>query len=99
MSNNTKNLSELLLALMKMREDLKLQKMTDSELALLAAMSELCKGRDQRVHIQDLRAHRLVMELPKPSVYNAIKKLIKLNYCTHLGSARSGLYRLENNPF
>ena len=45
MSNNTKNLSELLLALMKMREDLKLQKMTDSELALLAAMSELCKGR------------------------------------------------------
>ena len=99
MSNNLKNLSELLIALMNMREDLKLQKMTDSELAMLAAISELCEDGKQSVHIQELRAHKLIAELPKPSVYNALNKLIKLKYCTHLGTARSGLYRLEKNPF
>jgi hypothetical protein len=99
MSNNLNNISELLLALLNMREDLKLQKFTDSELALLAAMSELCKGGKQNVHIKELRSHRLIAQLPKPSVYNALKKLIKLQYCAHIGTERSGLYRLEKNPF
>ena len=99
MSNNLKNLTELLLALMNMREDLKLQKMTDAELAILAAMTDLCEGGKENIHIKKLRAHRLISELSKPSVYNAINRLIKMKYFSHMGTTRSGLYRLENNPF
>jgi len=99
MSNSLKNLSELLLALMKMREDLHLQEVTDAELAILAAMSDLSDGGRINIHIQELRAHNLVKKLPKPSVYNAIGRLTKKKYCSHLGTVRSGLYRLERSPF
>lgn len=99
MKSKLVNLSALLTSLMEMRKDLKLHTESDAELAVIAALSEMSGKSKNSVHIQQLRNHDLVKNLPKPTVYNALNRLIAKGFCTHLGSERSGLYQLEKFIF
>jgi len=95
MKKNLNNLANLLMALMAMRKELQLEVATESELAVLAAIYDLSNHGKTDVHISLLKDHQLVRKLPKPTLYNALKGLAEKGKCTHVGTERSGLYRIS----
>lgn len=91
---NSTSFAHLMLTLCDMERDLGLNNLTGNEKLVLSAVAILAEKGEGNAHIDDLRAHKLVRDMPMPTLYRALSELIKKQKCVHLGSPRSGLYGL-----
>ena len=54
-------------------------------------------GRNETVHLNDIREHALNASIPAPSPYRSFQTLINKGLINKVGSARSGLYQLASS--
>ena len=76
-----------------MERELKLQHLTTSDKQVLSAIVLLSHDEGNNAHLNDLKKHQLVSDIPLPSVYKSLKHLIQVGLVTKIGSERSGIYR------
>ena len=69
-------LAQLNLLVRSVEVDMGLASVTSSEKAILSAISLLAKPDAAEVSVQKLLEHELVKDIPKPTVYRALKSLL-----------------------
>ena len=88
-------LAQLNLLVRSVEVDLGLSNVTSSEKAILSAISLLAKPDAAEVSVQKLLEHELVIDIPKPTVYRALKSLVGEGL---LEKVRFGRYAIPKNP-
>ena len=78
-----------------MERELKLQHLTTSDKQVLSAIVLLSDDKSDNAHLDDLKKHQLVSDIPLPSLYKSLKHLIQVGLITKIGSERSGIYQLR----
>ena len=86
-------LAQLNLLVRSVEVDLGLSNVTSSEKAILSAISLLAKPDAAEVSVQKLLEHELVKDIPKPTVYRALKSLVGVGL---LEKVRFGRYSISN---
>ena len=86
-------LAQLNLLVRSVEVDLGLSDVTSSEKAILSAISLLAKPDAAEVSVQNLLEHELVKDIPKPTVYRALKSLVGIGL---LEKVRFGRYSISN---
>ncbi len=69
-------LAQLNLLVRSVEVDLGISDVTTSEKAILSAVSLLLNHQTTEVSVQRLLEHELVKDIPKPTVYRALKSLV-----------------------
>ncbi len=69
-------LAQLNLLVRSVEVDLGISDVTQSEKAILSAVSLLATAGTEEVSVQKLLEHELVKDIPKPTVYRALKSLV-----------------------
>ena len=75
-----------------MERELKLQHLTTSDKQVLSAIVLLSHDEGNNAHLNDLKKHQLVSDIPLPSLYKSLKHLIQVGLIKKVGSERSGIY-------
>ena len=86
-------LAQLNLLVRSVEVDMGLSNVTSSEKAILSAISLLAKPDAEEVSVQKLLEHELVKDIPKPTVYRALKSLVGVGL---LEKVRFGRYSISN---
>ena len=77
-----------------MESDLRLNSLKHSDQNVYACIVLLSKDGKRQAHLSEIKAHELTKHLSTPSIFNALRKLIKCGLIKKQGAARSGLYAL-----
>ena len=93
--SNVQILANLIQMADTMERELKLQHLTTSDKQVLSAIVLLSYDEGNNAHLNDLKKHQLVSDIPLPSVYKSLKHLIQVGLVTKIGSERSGIYQLH----
>jgi len=88
-------LAQLNLLVRSVEVDLGISDVTASEKAVLSAVSLLATSNEVEVSVQELLKHELVKNIPKPTVYRALKSLVCIGL---LEKVRFGRYAISNIP-
>ena len=86
--------ADLLILAHSMENDLKLNNLKNSDQNVYACIVLLSKDGNKQAHLREIKAHELTKHLSTPSIFNALRKLIKCGLIKKQGAARSGLYAL-----
>jgi predicted transcriptional regulator len=77
--------------------DLKLEKLSDSDQKIYAAIVLLSDANPRgTVNIRDLVEHSLTKNITTPTLYRSLKSLIQMNKIERIGSVKSGSYALKS---
>ena len=87
-------LAQLNLLVRSVEVDLGISDVSPSEKAILSAVSLMLSHQVAEVSVQKLLEHELVKEIPKPTVYRALKSLVGGGL---LEKVRFGRYTLPQN--
>ena len=87
-------LAQLNLLVRSVEVDLGISDVSPSEKAILSAVSLMLSHQVAEVSVQKLLEHELVKEIPKPTVYRALKSLVGDGL---LEKVRFGRYTLPQN--
>ena len=90
--SNIQILANLIQMADTMERELKLQHLTTSDKQVLSAIVLLSDDKSDNAHLDDLKKHQLVSDIPLPSLYKSLKHLIQVGLITKIGSERSGIY-------
>ena len=93
--SNIQILANLIQMADTMERELKLQHLTTSDKQVLSAIVLLSDDESDNAHLDDLKKHQLVSDIPLPSLYKSLKHLIQVGLITKIGSERSGIYQLH----
>ena len=93
--SNIKILANLMQMTDTMERELNLQHLTSSDKQVLSAIVLLSDDEGDNAHLDDLKKHQLVSDIPLPSLYKSLKHLIQDGLITKIGSERSGIYRFS----
>jgi Fe2+ or Zn2+ uptake regulation protein len=88
-------LAQLNLLVRSVEVDLGITDVSPSEKAILSAISLLATSSEVEVSVQKLLEHELITEIPKPTVYRALKSLVGVGL---LEKVRFGRYAIPKNP-
>ena len=86
-------LAQLNLLVRSVEVDLGITEVSSSEKAILSAVSLLLKPNSPEVSVQQLLGHELVRNIPKPTVYRALRSLVDNGL---LKKVRFGRYSIPN---
>ena len=86
-------LAQLNLLVRSVEVDLGITEVSSSEKAILSAVSLLLKANSPEVSVQQLLEHELVADIPKPTVYRALRSLVDTGL---LEKVRFGRYSVAN---
>ena len=78
-----------------MENDLRLNSLKHSDQNVYACIVLLSEDGNRQAYLNDIKAHKLTKHLSTPSIFNALRKLIKCGLIKKQGTARSGLYALS----
>ena len=78
--------------IMQMETDLSIASLTEIEKKVISALIMLSQEQQEPIHLDQLRDHALLNNMPQPSLYRAFQTLIKSGFIAKVGSERSGLY-------
>lgn len=87
--------ADLLILAHSMENDLKLNNLKNSDQNVYACIVVLSKDGNKQAHLSEIKAHELTKHLSTPSIYNALRTLIKSGLIKKQGTTRSGLYALS----
>jgi hypothetical protein len=85
--------------IMQMETDLSIASLTEIEKKVISALIMLSQEQQEPIHLDQLRDHPLVHNMPQPSLYRAFQTLIKSGFINKVGSERSGLYMPNTDQF
>ena len=85
------NLRQLLA---EMEDDLQISTLTEIDKKVMSTLVLLRGDKDQPVHLDDIRNHNLIYDIPSPTLYRSFQTLIKNGFIQKVGSVRSGLYHI-----
>lgn len=88
-------LAQLNLLVRSVEVDLGITDVSPSEKAILSAISLLAKPDAAEVSVQRLLEHELIKDIPKPTVYRALKSLVGVGL---LEKVRFGRYAIPKIP-
>ena len=78
-----------------MESDLRLNNLRNSDQNVYACIVLLSKDGNKQAHLNEIKVHELTKHLSSPSIFNALRTLIKCGLIKKQGTARSGLYALS----
>ncbi len=78
----------------EMERDLHISCLSDIDKRVISTLVLLDAGRNETVHLNEIREHALTASIPAPSLYRSFQTLINKGLISKVGSARSGLYQL-----
>ena len=87
--------ADLLILAHSMENDLRLNNLKNSDQNVYACIVLLSKDGNRQAHLSEIKVHELTKHLSTPSIFNALRKLIKCGLIKKQGTARSGLYALS----
>ena len=87
--------ADLLILAHSMENDLKLNNLKNSDQNVYACIVLLSKDGNRQAHLSEIKVHELTKHLSTPSIFNALRNLIKCGLIKKQGTARSGLYSLS----
>ena len=87
--------ADLLVLAHSMENDLRLNNLRNSDQNVYACIVLLSKDGNRQARLNEIKAHELTKHLSTPSIFNALRKLIKCGLIKKQGTARSGLYALS----
>ena len=90
--SNIKMLADLVQMTNTLERELNLQHLTTNDKQVLSAIVLLSDDEGDNAHLDDLKKHQLVSDIPLPSLYKSLKHLIQVGLITKIGSERSGIY-------
>ena len=90
--SNIQILANLIQMVDTMERELRLQHLTTSDKQVLSAIILLSDDEGDNAHLDALKKHQLVSDIPLPSLYKSLKHLIQVGLITKIGSERSGIY-------
>ena len=93
--SNIQILANLIQMADTMERELQLQHLTTSDKQILSAIVLLSDDEGDNAHLDALKKHQLVSDIPLPSLYKSLKHLIQVGLVTKIGSERSGIYQLR----
>ena len=71
--------------------------LSDVDKRVMSTLVLVDGGRNEMVHLNDIRDHALTASIPAPSRYRSFQTLINKGLINKVGSARSGLYQLASS--
>ena len=83
--------------LLKMEKVLNFSGLSDIDKRVMSTLVLVDGGRNETVHLNDIRDHALTASIPAPSLYRSFQTLINEGLINKVGSARSGLYQLASS--
>ena len=92
--SNIKILADLVQMTNTLERELNLQHLTTSDKQVLSAIVLLSKNEGVDTHLNDLKNHQLIRDIPLPTLYKSLKHLIQVGLVTKIGTERSGIYQL-----
>jgi hypothetical protein len=92
--SNIKILADLIQMTNTLERELHLEHLTTSDKQVLSAIVLLSKNEGVNTHLNDLKNHQLICDIPLPSLYKSLKHLIQVGLVTKIGTERSGIYQL-----
>ena len=87
--------ADLLVLAHSMENDLRLNNLRNSDQNVYACIVLLSKDGNKQAHLNEIKVHELTKHLSSPSIFNALRTLIKCGLIKKQGTARSGLYALS----
>ena len=92
--SNINILADLVQMTNTLERELNLQHLTTSDKQVLSAIVLLSDNEGDNAHLDDLKKHQLVSDIPLPSLYKSLKHLIQVGLVRKIGTQRSGIYQL-----
>ena len=83
--------------LLKMEKVLNFSGLSDIDKRVMSTLVLVDGGRNETVHLNDIRDHTLNASIPAPSLYRSFQTLINKGLINKVGSPRSGLYQLASS--
>ena len=80
-----------------METDLNISGLSDIDKRMMLTLVLVGGGRNETVHLIDIRDHAITASIPAPSLYRSFQTLINEGLINMVGSARSGLYQLASS--
>ena len=78
-----------------MESDLRLTDLTHSDQNVYASIVLLSEDGIKQAYLHEIKEHELTKHLSTPSIFNALRNLIKCGLVKKLGTPRSGVYALS----
>mgnify|MGYP003689193813 CR=1 FL=1 len=92
--SNIKILADLVQMTNTLERELNLHHLTTNDKQVLSAIVLLAKNEGVDAHLNDLKNHTLICDIPLPTLYKSLKHLIQVGLVAKIGTERSGIYRL-----
>jgi hypothetical protein len=92
--SNIKILADLIQMTNTLERELKFQHLTTNDKQVLSAIVLLSDDEGDNAHLNDLKNHQLICDIPLPTLYKSLKHLIQVGLVTKIGTERSGIYQL-----
>ena len=87
--------AELAKLMQSLEADLGLTKLRNSDRKLFACLVLLSEDGQRHVSLKDIKEHALTKDLPSPSLFSSLKRLMNNNIIKKIGSERSATYQLN----
>ena len=87
--------AELAKLMQSMEEDLGLTNLRNSDKKLFACLVLLSEDGQRHVSLKDIKEHALTKDLPSPSLFSSLKRLMNNSIIKKIGSERSATYQLK----
>ena len=87
--------AELAKLMQSMEEDLGLTNLRNSDKKLFACLVLLSEDGQRHVSLKDIKEHTLTKDLPSPSLFSSLKRLMNNSIIKRIGSERSATYQLN----
>ena len=87
--------AELAKLMQSMEEDLGLTNLRNSDKKLFACLVLLSEDGQRHVSLKDIKEHALTKDLPSPSLFSSLKRLMNNSIIKKIGSERSATYQLN----
>ena len=83
--------------LLEMEKVLNFSRLSDIDKRVMSTLVLVDGGRNETVHLNEIRDHAITASIPAPSLYRSFQTLINEGLINKVGSVRSGLYQLASS--